>query len=516
MSRLALFYLDHGLAAEAAGVLETSSVPLSPAMQEAQWTARLAVDRCDEVINGTDALSIQMEIIGATCLAKVGQYEKALALFDAVAAGTRALSPVVKAEMERLGQRPARMLVESLIEAGRLKEASTLLRQYVLATSVEDWQAERVALNLAMLAAQPGTTPEAIAAIMRQSTTLPTYAAARLKVRSLQLQHVRGMITGDKAREQLEPVMMDWRGGTIEREALMLSASLAAESNHMVQAFADYRRALIKFGDSDAAHEAEDSLQDLLKQVFDGDGGVSVLQATALFYENIDLLAPGAGGDAQIRAIAKRLVALDLLTEAAELLSHQTFARLRGAPRAEVATILAQIHLDNDDPQYALEVLQRSRITGLPAPLVARRRQLEATALWQTGRHDRAVARLDRENPLSSADRLLKAQILADMGDMPGAQPLLFAEAVQRLSAPALVADDEALILRTMIATVEAGKIEDQVLLVSMARARLDGRPIMGLIETLTDPARLRDFPTAYRAWLADYEQQDAGTDPGI
>ncbi|MEL7201718.1 MAG: hypothetical protein AAGK25_08970, partial [Pseudomonadota bacterium] len=50
MSRLALFYLDHGLAAEAAGVLETSSVPLSPAMQEAQWTARLAVDRCDEVI----------------------------------------------------------------------------------------------------------------------------------------------------------------------------------------------------------------------------------------------------------------------------------------------------------------------------------------------------------------------------------------------------------------------------------------------------------------------------------
>ncbi|MEL6789019.1 MAG: hypothetical protein AAFO78_00430 [Pseudomonadota bacterium] len=516
LDQLVLFYLDHGLAAEASTVLKAQAKPLSPMLREAQWTADFLLDRCVHIITDGEPVSKEMEIILASCFARLGHYENALRIFDQVLRDGEGSSWVIERQMDRLHQLPQALLVESLIHADRLKEAGRLLRSFTLATSTKQWQAERLSLNLAMLGGQPSTTPEAIAAIMRQAEDLSPSQTASLRIQSLRLHYRRDMITHEDARAQLSPLLVDWRGGTIEREALMFSALLAADADDVATAFSNYRRVLDKFPDSDAARIARSRLQDLLGRLFADNGGLSLLQSTALFYENIDLLAPGAAGDAQIRAIAERLVALDLLTEAAELLDHQAFARLRGAERAAVATALAQIHLDNDEAQQALEVLQRSRITGLSATLAATRRQLEARALWKTGRHGRALARLDRNAPLSPVDRLLKATILSDMGDNAGAQPLFFADAVRRLSVPVLLPEGDAFILRAMIATVEAGQKEDQILLVSMARARLAGRPVMALIEMLDDPAQLSTFPGAYRAWLAQTGAPQGDTDPGI
>ena len=66
-----------------------------------------------------------------------------------------------------------------------------------------------------------------------------------------------------------------------------------------------------------------------------------------------------------IRKLADRLVPVDLLDQAAELLQHQVDHRLQGAARAQVATRLAVIYLMNRKPDRALATLQSSRSSEL-------------------------------------------------------------------------------------------------------------------------------------------------------
>ena len=61
------------------------------------------------------------------------------------------------------------------------------------------------------------------------------------------------------------------------------------------------------------------------------------IDALSLFYDFRDLTPIGRRGDEMIRKLADRLVSVDLLDQAAELLQHQVDNRLQGAARAQVA-----------------------------------------------------------------------------------------------------------------------------------------------------------------------------------
>ena len=92
-----------------------------------------------------------------------------------------------------------------------------------------------------------------------------------------------------------------------------------------------------------------------------------------------------------IRRLADRLVSVDLLDQAAELLQHQVDHRLQGAARAQVATRLAVIYLMNRKPERAIATLQATRTAELSNELRDQRLLLEARALSETGRHDLAL-----------------------------------------------------------------------------------------------------------------------------
>src|SRR5262249_53039419 len=89
--------------------------------------------------------------------------------------------------------------------------------------------------------------------------------------------------------------------------------------------------------------------------------------------------------------LAERLVGVDLLDQAAELLDHQVEFRLSGAAKAQVAAKLAMIHLMNRKPTEALRVLAGSRSRELSQELREQRLLLEASAMSETGRHDAAL-----------------------------------------------------------------------------------------------------------------------------
>ena len=88
---------------------------------------------------------------------------------------------------------------------------------------------------------------------------------------------------------------------------------------------------------------------------------------------------------------ADRLVSVDLLASAAELLQHQVDHRLQGAARAQVATRLAVIYLMNRKPDRTLATLRATRLADLSNDLRNQRLLLEARALSDLGRHDVAL-----------------------------------------------------------------------------------------------------------------------------
>src|SRR5262249_16042832 len=91
------------------------------------------------------------------------------------------------------------------------------------------------------------------------------------------------------------------------------------------------------------------------------------------------------------RKLAERLVAVDLLDQAADLLQYQVDNRLQGVARAQVATRLAVIYLLNRKPDKAQAVLRATRTADLSNEIRIPRLLPGAGALSDGGRHDFAL-----------------------------------------------------------------------------------------------------------------------------
>ena len=88
-----------------------------------------------------------------------------------------------------------------------------------------------------------------------------------------------------------------------------------------------------------------------------------------MFYEYSELTPIGRRGDEMIRRLADRLVAVDLLDQASELLQYQVDKRLEGAARAQVAARLAMVYLTSRKPDRAISALRTTRIADLSGEL---------------------------------------------------------------------------------------------------------------------------------------------------
>ncbi len=102
-----------------------------------------------------------------------------------------------------------------------------------------------------------------------------------------------------------------------------------------------------------------------------------------------------------VRRIVRRLVDVDLLDQAAELLDYQIKNRLDGVGKSSVAADLATIYLMDHDPQKALQTLWDTRTTLLPKAVMSERAVLEARALTELNETDKALDVLGRD---ASAD----------------------------------------------------------------------------------------------------------------
>lgn len=201
-----------------------------------------------------------------------------------------------------------------------------------------------------------------------------------------------------KATETLAAEAMMWRGNRLESDMRGLLADLYFRNKDYRQGFETVKIAAASFPDSAVTDRLLEQAQLRFEDLFLNGTADSLddLSALALYYDYRDLTPPGAKGDEMIRNLARRLVRIDLLQQAGDLLQYQVDSRLTGVGRAQVAADLAIIRIADRDPESALRVLNATRMTELPPTLERQRRVLEARALIDAGRQDLALDLVSR------------------------------------------------------------------------------------------------------------------------
>ncbi len=218
-------------------------------------------------------------------------------------------------------------------------------------------------------------------------------AAAEARQLEIALKQKRKEINQADALRELETLAVTWRGDAIELKTLQMLSLIYNETGRYPEALAVARAASKLQPNSEISRQAQDAASALFSDIFLSAKGDDLppIEALGMFYEFRELTPIGRRGDEMIRRLADRLVAVDLLDQAAELLQYQVDKRLEGAARAQVASKLAMVYLTNRKPDRAIAALRSTRIADLNGELRQQRLLLEARAQSDVGRHDLAL-----------------------------------------------------------------------------------------------------------------------------
>ncbi len=204
-------------------------------------------------------------------------------------------------------------------------------------------------------------------------------------------------ISTDVAIAELDTLRFAWRGGTFEFALLERLGELYLEVGNYREALESMRDRVSNFGEHEKASAVAGEMNDIFRDLYLERGADSLepVKALALFFDFRELTPVGRDGDAMIRQLADRLVEVDLLGRAAELIQHQVEFRLKGEEKSRVAAKLAAIYILDRQPEEALEALQGSRWRANPEIVKRQRDYLKAQALIDLQRYDEMMELLD-------------------------------------------------------------------------------------------------------------------------
>jgi tetratricopeptide (TPR) repeat protein len=276
-------------------------------------------------------------------------------------------------------------------------------------------------------------------------------APALLHASQIELQ--KGRITPTQAANTYGILRFRWRGDSTELETVRALGNLYLTQGRYREGLEALRSAGMRLPDLPEAVLLQNDLYGAFRALFlEGQAnGLQPIQALALFYDFKDMTPIGAEGDQMVRNLVRRLVDVDLLDQAAELLKYQVDNRLDGVPKAQVATDLATIYLMARKPEQALQAINESRSTLLPNALNAERRIVTARAMLSLGRLDAADELVETDKSREAAE--IRAEIAWKGKQWPRAGALYEASLGDRWKSPAiLAADEEGKLLRAGVA----------------------------------------------------------------
>ena len=278
------------------------------------------------------------------------------------------------------------------IEMRDFEDAKRLLNEFDVIGLPREMQA-RVSVLRGRVDEGLGRLSEALSAYRTAAASWDRPHAAQGRLREVILRYSLAEISRPDAVAALEELTTVWRGDETEIEALQLLAHLYTEEGRFRDAFRVMRAAMLAHPGSEMTRRIQEEAAATFDSLFLAGKGdaMPAIEAVSLFYDFRELTPIGRRGDEMIRRLADRLVSVDLLDQAAELLQYQIDHRLQGVARAHVGVKLAVINLMNRNPERALQALRSTRSGDMPTELRNQRLILEARALSDSGRHNLAL-----------------------------------------------------------------------------------------------------------------------------
>ncbi|KQY80561.1 hypothetical protein [Brevundimonas sp. Root1423] len=447
---LARFLVGSGLGYEAVGVLNNivaraPNMAGEPELRGLRGAARASIGRMEEAEGDFAASAVAGDPASAMwrgyIAANQGDWAAARQAFAAGAVAADAFAPAWRA---RFGAAHAL----AALETGDLPAARALLAYSFSqgAPAPDQLTAHLVQAKLFELDGQSDRALAVYAAVSRAPLDAVSVPA---KLGVVRLSLAKGKMKPGDAANELEALRWRWRGDATELAVIRQLGQLYLSQGLYREALTALKGAGPGLNRLKGAADIQADLGEAFRMLFleGGADGLQPVQALGLFYDFRDLTPIGADGDEMVRRLARRLVEVDLLDQAAELLKYQVENRLEGVAKAQVATDLATVYLMDRQPEPALQAIWGSRSTILPNALNAERRALEARALTQLGRYDHALEILGDD--ASPEAREVRAEIFWKQQKWLQAAAIYEARLGQRHADPApLTAEEEARLIR--------------------------------------------------------------------
>jgi hypothetical protein len=391
---MARFYLARGMYPEAKGVLDLA---LADAKRGEEDPAALIVHSVASALMGRPELALKdlanpaiganydSQLWKALARARQGKWAEAREKFKNVEFAITSL-PI---DLQRI------VIIDAMRAALEVKDYSGAAKRAADLEVIGLLPEQKPAVSVlrGRLAEALGHDKDALGEYRMAVDSADRAAAAEGKLFEIALRQKHDEISAADALHELETLSVMWRGDGIEVKALVMMARLYAEAGHYGESLAADRTATRLQPNAEISRQGQDEAAALFAQLFLGSRGDDLppVDALGLFYEYRELTPIGRRGDEMIRRLADRLVAVDLLDQASELLQYQVDHRLEGAARAQVAARLAMVYLTNRKPDRAIAALRSTRIADLAGELRQQRLLLEARAQSDIGRHDLAL-----------------------------------------------------------------------------------------------------------------------------
>lgn len=247
-------------------------------------------------------------------------------------------------------------------------------------------QTEAAYLSAMRLSLQ-GYPRNAIRALKEISDSPDLKHSALARFESSRLSNRLGFLPTSQTIENLERLYFVWGNKQFKLTLLKTLADLYTNTN-------DYYSAIRKLNQS-LNLEEEDARADTLKRmvttfeeiyVNNRADNMPILKSLAL-YQDFEWLAPQSRYYNEIvQKLADRLVAVDLIPRARQLLSRQLkYGRLNNEERSKTGTRLALINLFEENPAEALQILNTTEYPDIPESLQRHRKIIRAKTLADLG-----------------------------------------------------------------------------------------------------------------------------------
>ncbi len=410
--KLARYFLAHGRAAEALGVLKVMSnndelLEKNGEFRAVRGVANFKQGRLDQAAADLSVNELEAEQDAELWRAVVaearGRFDDTLEFYRRGKDVMGTYDEYDRAELQLA-------VVRAAIETGDIELALEEL-ELMNGLTLTEGQLSETVYQSARIAEIQGQTDIAQTQFDDLTESSERWIAARARYSRTLFGLNNGDIDPETAIDQLERLRYAWRGDRFESLLLNDLADLYFETGQYETGLETLRQGVSYYPVLAQEKRMSQKMGQIFRSLFlDGMAEeMTPIAAISLYYKFRELTPLGSEGDLMIRRLADRLVSVDLLDRAADLLDYQVKARTEGAARAQIAANLAKIHILNRKPEAALEILRATREPRLPQDILANRRHVETRSLIELGRYEEAEVLI--EDDRSADAETLRADI---------------------------------------------------------------------------------------------------------